>query len=535
MNIVDQVMDELRGTWRFRWVALGIAWAVSITGWVVVFSMPDMYEARARVYVDTRTPLRPLLAGVAADQDVESQIVQVRQALLGGPNLERVANEADLLLRAEDTEDRQGVIGDMAERIAIDLEPAVSRDPRIPNTFYRITYQDRSREKAIKVVDLLLNAFVEDTFGTKRDSAENAQTFLEDQLKQYRERLTSAETALAEFKRKNIGMVPGEDGGFFQRLDREEANVQRVEALLRVAVARKAELQRQLRGESAYVPSAQVSAAARAAAGQTAPADTASRIQETQARLDDLLLRYTDKHPDVTAAQQTLADLKKRQEEELAAVRRGDAGAAAIAGASANPVYQNIQLQLHETDVQIAALQGELGDYRGNVAQLRTSLDTAPEVEAEYTRLTRDYDVTQTQYNNLLQRLEQARVSEDAQQTGIVEFQIVDPPTAPFEPVFPTRPVLLGIVLLLAIVIGAGIAWLLCKLRPVFNHGRTLAEVTGLPVIGVVSLAWVERHRSMLRRDYLRYSVAAAALLTVTVLVALVHEPGARLVQRILS
>jgi len=534
MNIVDQVMDELRGTWRFRWVALSVAWAISIAGWVVVFSMPDMYEARARVYVDTRTPLRPLLAGVAADQDVESQIIMVRQALLGGPNLERVANEADLLLQAEDTEDRQAVIADMAERIAIELEPAISRDPRVPNTFYRITYQDRSREKSIKVVDLLLNAFVEDTFGTKRGSAENAEAFLEDQLKQYRERLTQAETALAEFKRKNIGMVPGADGGFFQRLDREEANVQRVEALLRVAVSRKAELNRQLRGESAYVPAVPVAGASRGGSGQSAP-DTASRILETQARLDDLLLRYTDKHPDVLAAQQTLVDLKKRQQEEFEAVRRGDPGAAAAAGAAANPVHQAIQLQMHENDVQIAALQGELGDYRANVASLRKSLDTAPEVEAEYTRLTRDYDVTQTQYNSLLQRLEQARVSEDAQQTGIVEFQIIDPPSAPYEPAFPSRPLLLGIVLLLAIGVGAGIAWLLCKLRPVFNHGRTLAEVTGLPVIGVVSLAWVERHRAMLRRDYLRYSVAAALLLTVSVVVALIHEPGARLVQRILS
>lgn len=532
LNIVDQLMDELRGTWRFRWVALAVAWGISVVGWLVVFSMPDMYEARARVYVDTRTPLRPLLQGVAADQDVESQLVMVRQALLGGPNLERVAQGADLLVRASTPEQRQSLLAGMAARIAIALEPAATRDPRVPNTFYRITYQDRSREKAIKVVDLLLNAFVEDTFGAKQGSAETAQAFLEDQLKQYRERLTTAENALAEFKRRNIGMVPGEGGGFFQRLDQEEASVQRVEASLRVALARKAELERQLRGESAFVPSAQTSTGGGAGQG---PADTASRIQETQARLDDLLLRYTDKHPDVIAAKQTLVDLKTRQQEELAAVKRGDAGAAAVAGASTNPVYQGIQVQLHDTDVQIAALRGELGDYRGNVADLRKALDTAPEVEAEFTRLTRDYDVTQTQYNNLLQRLEQARVSEDAQQTGIVDFQIVDPPTAPFNPVFPTRPVLLGVVLLLALAFGAGVAWLMCKLRPVFNHGRTLSEITGLPVIGVVSLAWVERHRATLRRDYLRYAAAGGILIVMTALVTFVHEPGAKLVQRLMG
>ena len=188
------------------------------------------------------------------------------------------------------------------------------------------------------------------------------------------------------------------------------------------------------------------------------------------------------------------------RQQELEAVRRGDPGAAAVAGASANPVYQSIQLQLHETDVQIAALRGELNDYRGNVAELRHALDTAPEVEAEFTRLTRDYEVTQTQYNGLLQRLEQARVSEDAQQTGIVEFQIVDPPTAPFNPVFPTRPVLLVAVLMLAVGLGAGIAWLLSKLRPVFLHGAYAG--------GDHRLAGHRRHRPCLARSAPRHAQA---------------------------
>lgn len=533
-NIVEQITDELRGTWRHRWVALGVAWAVSVVGWIVVFTMPDLYEARARVYVDTRTALRPLLQGVASDQDVESQLVMVRQALLGATSLERVARETDLLLRAHTPEQRQGLIEGMAASIEITLEPPAVRDPRIPNTFYRISYRDRSRDKALKVVDELLNSFVEDTLGTKRGGAESAQAFLQDQLQQYRERLQTAETALAEFKRRNIGMVPGEAGGFFQRLDREQANVQRVEAALRVAMNRRAELQRQLSGETPYVPT--TGTATRlpgGAAGQ--PVDTASRIQETQARLDDLLLRYTEKHPDVIATQQTLADLRARQQQELEAVRRGDPGAAAVAGAASNPIYQSIQLQMHETNVQIAALRGELGDYQQNVAELRRALDTAPEVEAEYTRLTRDYEVTQTQYNSLLQRLEQARVSEDAQQTGVVDFEIVDPPTASFEPVFPSRPLLLGGVLLGAIAVGAGVAWLLCRLQPVFLHGRTLAEITGLPVVGVVSLAWVERHREMLRQDYLRYGAAAGALVAATLLVVLLHGPGSRLIQRLLA
>jgi polysaccharide chain length determinant protein (PEP-CTERM system associated) len=535
LKIVDMARDELLGAWRFRWVALVIAWVLCVIGWLVVYSLPNIYEAWARVYVDTRTPLRPLLAGVAADQDVESQIVMVRQALLGKPNLERVAQDAGLLGEGATPEKRQSTITGLAQRIKIDLEALPGRDARTPNTFYRISYQDNDREKAIEVVDLVLNAFVEDTFGTKRESAQTAEAFLVEQLKQYRERLTAAESALAEFKRNNIGMMPGAEGGYFQRLDQAQGNVQRVEAALRVALSRKAELERQLRGETPFIPSSHSAFSGAGGSAAQPSTDTASRIQETQARLDDLLLRFTEKHPDVIAARQTLSELRVRQAQEIEAVRRGGAGTGAIAGAATNPVYQNIQLQLHEADVQIAALRGELRDFNGNVATLRHALDTAPEVEAEYTRLTRDYEVTQTQYNALLQRLEQARVSEEAQRTGIVDFQVLDPPIASYSPIFPARPLFLVLVLFVACGAGVGVAWLLSKLRPVFLHGRALAEVTGLPVIGVVSLAWVQRHHSARRREYLGYAAIAGLLVVVTALVTLAHEPGSRLVQSLIS
>jgi polysaccharide chain length determinant protein (PEP-CTERM system associated) len=470
---------------------------------------------------------------VAAEQDVESQIVMVRQALLGKPNLERVAVDAGLLDVAATTQERQSTIASLAQRIKIDLEALPGRDARTPNTFYKISYQDNNREKAIEVVGLVLNAFIQDTFGTKRESAQAAEAFLVDQLKQYRERLSAAESALAEFKRGNIGMMPGAEGGYFDRLASAQGDVQRVEAALRVALSRKTELEKQLSGATPFVAS--VHSNFGGPGGGVQPlADTASRIQETQARLDELLLRFTEKHPDVIAAQQSLSDLQARQAQEIDAVRHGG-GVGGTAGAATNPVYQNIQLQLHEVDVQVAALRGELRDHRGNVANLRHALDTAPEVEAEYTRLTRDYEVTQTQYNALLQRLEQARVSEEAQRTGIVDFQVLDPPIASYSPIFPARPLFLILVVLVAAAGGAGVAWLLSKLWPVFLHGRTLAEATGLPVIGVVSLAWVDRHRSALKREYLRYAVGAGLLIAFAVVVTVVHEPGSRIVQRLIS
>ncbi len=80
---LDHVFDEVRGAWRFRWVALITAFIVALIGWAVVFALPDRYEADARVFVDTRTALKPALQGLTIDQNVDAQINYVRQSLAG--------------------------------------------------------------------------------------------------------------------------------------------------------------------------------------------------------------------------------------------------------------------------------------------------------------------------------------------------------------------------------------------------------------------------------------------------------------------
>jgi len=530
-GLIETILTELRGAWRFRRHALLAAWVVCLTGWLVVYAIPDHYEAYARVNVDTRTALRPLLEGIAVSQDVEAKLNLMKQQLLGRANLDKVASATGLDTGLVTAADRDAMLTGLSTRINIELEPPTVRDPRIPNTLYRISYSDSDRKKALTVVDLLLNSFVEDTMGASGTSS--AQRFLREQIADYDRRLAEAEARLAEFKKKNFGMVPGEQGDSFARLTTESQTVKRIQGELDVAISRRAELQRQLHGETPYVAPAAGAGGIRPANAPPAP-DTATRIAETQARLDDMLLRFTDRHPDVIAARETLERLRAQQEKEIAALRRGDPGAAAVTGASSNPVYQTIQLQLNQADVEIAALRVQLNDHRRNEAEMRRLVDTAPEVEAEYARLTRDYDVTRTQYNNLLERLERARVSGDAEQTGVVRFNVVDPPSVGFKPTFPNRPLLITAVLLLGLAVGAGVAYLLHMLKPVFASERTLGEVTGLPVLGVVPRMWVEKYREQMKQGLLRYAIASGSLLAVFFLVLLLQESGSHLVRRIL-
>jgi polysaccharide chain length determinant protein (PEP-CTERM system associated) len=533
--VLEKLKHELRGAWRFRRHALATAWGICLIGWLVVLAMPDSFESRARVNVDTRTALRPLLRELAPEQDVESQLNLVRQSLLGRANLDKVASEVGLDVTAKTPAERDALLTDLSSRIRIVLEPPTVRDPRIPNTLYSITFADENRDVAVKVVDTLLNSFVETTMGSEQAGTASAERFLREQLSDVDQRLRDAEARLAEFKKKNMGMVPGGQGDYFQRMSTEIAQVKQLESSLAIASNRRTELMRQLRGETPYVPTG-ASPSPQNNNQSGGPGDTtAARVAETQARLDDLLLRFTDKHPDVIAARETLVQLKERQKEELAALRRGDPGAAAALGATSNPVYQNIQLQLNQLDVEMAALRTQLAEHRGTVTELRQVVDLVPEVEAEYARLTRDYDVTRAQYNALLERVGQAKLSGDAEQSGMVEFNIVDPPSASFQPVSPNRPLLLAGVLVAGLGAGGAIAYLMHMLKPVFSSRRSLEEITGVQVLASITRTWIEKQRAELRAGLLRYSALAALLLVVFLVVFATMQPTSKFVRQLLG
>jgi uncharacterized protein involved in exopolysaccharide biosynthesis len=84
-ELLDQVLDQVRGAWRYRRYALITAWVVAVLGWLALFSMKDVYQASTRVFVDTKTALKPVLQGLTLDQDVSAQLNLVRQSLLSQP------------------------------------------------------------------------------------------------------------------------------------------------------------------------------------------------------------------------------------------------------------------------------------------------------------------------------------------------------------------------------------------------------------------------------------------------------------------
>jgi polysaccharide chain length determinant protein (PEP-CTERM system associated) len=526
--LINQALDEAHSAWRFRWFGLALASALAILGWLAVFALHDRYEAEASVFVDTRTSLKPVLQGLTVDQDVDAQLNFVRQSLLAGPALQRVAIESGVLPAGLDAKRQEQILTDMSRRIDISVRSANGREDERTKagSIYRVVYQDRNRARSLRMVKILVDALVNETLGGNREGSQNAQQFLQTQISEYEKRLRTAEDRLAAFKSKNMGLMPTEQGGYFAQLQAASQAAANVRTKLAEAQSRKATLTRQLHGDVAVAAIGQAQSAGTSNGG--GGLDTLSRIDQAQQRLDELLLRFTDQHPDVIAARQTLDDLKARRAAEIASLRQGDAAAAAASRASSNPVYQSVQLALNQVDVDIGDLNTELAQHDAKVAELRRHVDTAPQVEAEFAQLNRDYDVNKAQYTALLEKLQKARLGERADDAGSIRFEVVQPPTASLGPVWPQRPAFLAMVLVGALVCGGALAWGLNMLHPVVSSPGALSQSLGVPILGLVSVAFPSKRAEARRRDVWQITVAATCLIVAFVVAVALSQQGYR-------
>jgi uncharacterized protein involved in exopolysaccharide biosynthesis len=182
-------------------------------------------------------------------------------------------------------------------------------------------------------------------------------------------------------------------------------------------------------------------------------------------------------------------------------------------GATGGTVVANVRIALAQSEVDVAELRARERDLVARIGELQGRLDVAPQLEAELAGLTRDYQVLRNQYDGLLNRREQLNFEIDRKRQGRqLEFRIIEPPFSGQQPVAPDRPRLLLMVLLAALAAGAGAAFILHQLRPVFISGKAVYEELQIPVLGSVSMAWTPKARWRHRRTEAVFLGALVAL-----------------------
>ena len=494
----------LLAAWRYRWAAVAVSWLVCGAGWTFVYTIPNQYEASARLYVNADAVLTPLLRGLSIDSSLSSQLDILQRTLLSRPNLEKLISNTDLDLSITGPADLQAMVARLGNDIKI--------TPQTRNLF-SISYRNTSPKLAFDVVQTILTTFIESKTGSNRSEMENAQLFLQQQINQYEQQLRATERKRADFRAKYLDLLPmGDTGG--NRLDQAQTTLRQLQGQLADQVATRDLLNKELtttpqllvtevgggpNGPVTIGPNGTITAG---------PQDP--RVEAAQNELNDLRLRYTDNHPDVIAARQRLEALKVEAAQRAAATAKaieqanaaaqkkaGDGKPADAQGVNAagrptrslpNPVYEQLKVRLYEVESKMASLQRQIADATRERDRLEEMARSAPGVQAEYININRDYDVLRKNYDELLQRREQMRIATSAEaDADKIKIQVIDPPQVPQNPVAPKRALLTSVVLAAGLAAGLAIAVLLVQFDQSFHTIDELRDL-GLPVAGGISL-----------------------------------------------
>lgn len=478
---MDQLLSHLRAAWYYRWHAAATAWIVALGGWTAVYVTPNRYEAHARVFVDTQSMLRPLLSGLAVQPNMDQVVSMMSRTLVSRVNVEKVLQMAGMDSGGQTQDEREQLIARLTRDLTI---RSAGRE-----NLYTINYSDQDPQRAQRVVQSLVTLFVERSAGDKRRDSDSARQFIEEQLRSYSEKLTAAENAVTEFKRKHQGLMPGQGRDYYAALSDAKAALGRATLELKEAVNSRDAIKQQIAGE---VRSA-------TAAETQPPSELDRRILALEQKLDALRLTYTEQHPDIVALLHMIEQLKEQKaadEKERKLATRELARPVARTSQGQPSLYDQLRVSLATAEANVAAMRARVAEHETRYRELQAAANALPQVEAEYKQLTRDYEVIRARYDKLLERREQAQISGEVEASdAAIGFRIIDPPQVPLAPSAPNRPLLMTLVLLAALGCGFGFAFAMSQLKSTFYDERRLREASGISVLGSVAMTSSDKQR----------------------------------------
>jgi succinoglycan biosynthesis transport protein ExoP len=461
-GLYDELLVLWHGIWNRRWVALAVAWGVAMLGWLGVALIPNSYQSKARVYVNTQSLLedRMGITQVQSQQDLD----RLRSTLASAENLEKVVRGTDLSQTVSGPRDIAAKITTLRENITVmaQADPsmidisAISADSSLSD--------GANARIAQQVVQKLIDIFQEENLSGDRRETKQSLAFLDQQIAGRAKQLEAADQRRIEFAQRYAGLLPGA-GSISQRMDAARMEINNIDSQLVQAQSALTAMNGQLAGTPQTLPGVGASGGP-------------SALAQAQANLASMKARgWTNSHPDVIAAQR-----------EVDALRKSGGGSASGGGGTPNPAYLSIKSMQAERAATVQALQARKAQLQADLNAMMSRQVDEPGIASEQEKLDRDYEVLKTQYDKLLADREEIRLRGEVKtETGAVQFRVIQPASTPTAPTAPNRPLLLLGVLVLAIAAGIGVAFALGQLKGSFSTAARLERAIGLPVAGSIS------------------------------------------------
>lgn len=448
--------------WAHRKLVLFTFLTTVITTTVITFMLPKEYSASAAVVLDVKSPdpiAGMVLPGLMAPGYMATQvdIINSDRVTMRVVKMLRMDENPTIQEQWQEATEGKGKIGPWLVQL---LQKKLDVKPSRESNVISITYSGASPEFAAAMANAFAQAYIDVNLELRVEPARQNAKWFDEQSKQYRERLDTAQKALSDYQQKS-GIVATDE-----RLDYETQKLNELSTQLTIAQAQGTDSssKRKSTGSADTMPEVMQSSLVSQLKGD---------IARLEARLKEVSGNFGENHPQYLRSQAELAELKSKMNAEISRITSsiGTAG--------------NISKQ-KEGEL-IAAVNAQ----KRRILELKEQRD-------EITLLVREVETAQRSFDAVSQRTTQSRLESQSVQTNVA---VLNQATEPVKHARPKRMLNVLLSMFVGLLLGVGAALLLELSQRRIRSADDLVQTLGIPVLATLDAEENKQHwMSALRR-----------------------------------
>lgn len=495
----------------------------------IALLLPSIYASSSTILIEEQQIppefVRSTVTGFA-DQRIQSltqqilsrtKLWEIIQQFKLYPELQEKYTREEILEKMRDDIKLETISAEIMDQSRSSSKRPASRQPGQGITIaFSISYQGKHPDMVQKVAGTLASLYLEQNLKIRETQAKTTTQFLEAELKELKERISALGDKISKFKEKHAGVTPELYQFNLSQADRVETEVQRLDSAIRAAEDRKIYLEGQLTTINPDM------------SGTGERVDPQARLRALEVVMADLQAKFSPDHPDVRKTRREIAELKKmvgqkggsaslkrqkltqlkaelaqkqgkysdnhpdvkKLKNEIAALEQQPDKPVPPKKVTEpeNPAYITLSAQAEAASSEIASLKRQRAALKEKVQMYHQRLEQTPQLEQEYLALNRDYTNAHAKYQEVLNKILEARISEGMEEHQKGEkFTLIDPASYPESPIKPKRWLIILAGFILSLGSGLGAVALIEHLDHSVKTPDELSRLTGLPVLGAIS------------------------------------------------
>jgi polysaccharide chain length determinant protein (PEP-CTERM system associated) len=442
--------------------------------WCVSWVLPPRYKSSTQILVQEPTLPRNL-GDVAVDQaQLQGRLQTMQQEILSRTRLLTIIHSMHLYDDGRKPLGDDDKVATMTKAIDIDL----TRDTHNSVTGFKITYSADNARVAQAVTGQLAELFINENQQTQLAQAVDTTKFLRSQLDAASQQLAEQEAKVKNFQATHMGALPSEAPNNLAILGGLQSQLNNAQDALNSATQQRAlheaEIQQLRSNPVAVVRSGEV-------LDPNSVQAIDLQLAKLQDQLSDLTSRYTDSYPDVVKLRSKIAQVEMQRKQAVAAEKGRDYKTPdSLTMAQLQAQLQADNLEIQNRGKSIATLQSKVGEYEARI-------NAEPGAEQGLADLTRGYNQSQANYNDILKKMQESQMAMNMEQMQQGErFQLLDPPSLPGAPDFPNRVMFCLVGVAVGLVFGAASVAAFEFMDDRLYYESEISDILPVPVIAEI-------------------------------------------------